>query len=244
MMERDILLCSTFVIDHAKLGREFGILAENELEGPLDGDRNDYDSFIASIGGGTKFRFGDRLSISPGMGFVFAHTDNDYDPHSRLGKEILRELDETAVNWDANSISYVPNIAGAYEWSTGPVDFIIESRYSYYATRILDGGRDTDGISTDSQVLSARIAGEFPLGISVAGVPLRSELAYGRVQMFGDINDTLRTDYYNIVGAKILTRKTDRIPILEYIGVEGRYFWGDEFDGWSLGLTLSLNDKE
>ncbi|MFT4548702.1 MAG: hypothetical protein ACI9MB_002655, partial [Verrucomicrobiales bacterium] len=60
----------------------------------------------------------------------------------------------------------------------------------------------------------------------------------------GDIQDTLQTDYYNIVGLKILTRQTDNLPLLKHIGLEGRYFWGDEFDGWSAGLTLSLDQSK
>ncbi|MFT5409145.1 MAG: hypothetical protein ACI9NC_001866 [Verrucomicrobiales bacterium] len=218
--------------------------AENELGGPLEGDRNEYNSFIASIGGGEKFSFGDHFSLSPGMGFVFANTENSYTAHSKLGRSLERELDDVAVNWDVNSITYVPNLEGAYTRSVGGIDFTLSSQYSYYRTDVLGGGRDTQDLETDSQVLATRIAAEFPLGISLGRLPLRSEVAYARVDLGGDIQDTLQTDYYNIVGLKILTRQTDNLPLLKHIGLEGRYFWGDEFDGWSAGLTLSLDQSK
>ena len=213
--------------------------ADNTIRtGPLFGDRVSYESLIFNLGLGGRVRVTDSFSITPSFDLIYGQTEQTFTPRSDAGRLLDRNYRGELVNWDTDTLTYAPKLDFDYRKTFGAVDFRYTLSLGYYETDVVGGDGDFE---SDSSVIANTIGVEVPLGVSLFEWPLRSEIDFTRVDSSGGIENSLRTDSFYRANVSLITRETKRFPLLTKIGIDGGYTWADSFDGYSLGVTGTLD---
>ena len=213
--------------------------AENTIpDGPLFGDHVTYESLIFNLGLGGRVKVTDSFSITPSFDLIYGNTEQIFTGRSDAGRVLIRDHSGDLVNWDTDTLTYAPKLDFGYRKTFGAVDFRYTLSLGYYETDVVSGDGDFE---SDSTTIANTIGVEVPLGFSLFEWPLRSEIDFTRVDSSGGIENSLSTDSFYRANVSLITRETKRFPLLTKIGIDGGYTWADSFDGYSFGITGTLD---
>jgi hypothetical protein len=206
----------------------------------LNGNESDFTTLALSIGGGPRFYFGSSgFSVLPAFDFLFAHTENSFTGNTPAGEAIV--ADGRFVNWEVYTVSFVPSFELRYQrqWDRWKPTFT--SGFAYFSTLPLS--RSTDSLSFRSE--SMTLANKMDLDYTTPWSVLDRRMHFGgdlsRTDLFSGLRGALGTDHYYQTDARITFDVLGKIWALKSVGVTGGYFWCDAFNGFTVGLDVSLS---
>jgi hypothetical protein len=215
------------------------ITAENEFQnGYLAGNRTVYDVLAVQLGGGARFQLTDHLSLAPAISGIYAHTENEFKPRNAIGDAIQAAASGTYVDWEVDTWSVAPELAGRYEWNWGRTTFELGSRYSFYHTESFNSSSSVVGVNGDSQTWQNKLDVDAPLGWKLFGRELRTGGFFARTELFGNVARGLNEDHVYTLNGRFVMDLVGKVWKVRWLGAGVSYLWGDHFNGWTAGLDL------
>jgi hypothetical protein len=196
--------------------------------GVLDGNKSTVTSLAAFLGGGVRFTIWEDWSLAPTFGIIYAHTENDFDARNEAGQNVVRLAGSQAnslVNWSADTITLVPGM---------------ESLFKYFNTQPIERSTTALSFESDSKWWLNEVDVEWRMPLYLWGRQLRTGAYFGRAELSGGVEDTLKTDHLYQAGGRFVMDIQGLLWHVEYVGVGAGYFWADKFSGWTLGAEISF----
>jgi hypothetical protein len=220
------------------LGR---LQAGNEFsQGYLQGNRSNYDTRAALFGFGARFYFTPGISLAPVFSGIYAHTENEFLPATPLGQVIKDVGSGTIVDWQVDTWSVVPGLDFRFDWTWGRTAFEFRSRYNFYHTESFESPSPFVAVNGDSQTWENKLDADIPLGWHLLGCELHTGGFFSRTELFGGAAEGLNTSSFYTVNGRLVLDPNGKLWKLRWFGFGASYFWGNQFQGWSAGIDLSL----
>ena len=214
---------------------------ENDFEsGYLEGNRSESSLLALQAGGGARFYFTDHFSISPLLGTIYGHSENDFIAGNAVGRKVKAEAGGTLVDWDLDTWSVVPSLDLRYDWQWGRTTLEFSSRFSYFHTESFQSSSPVLGIDGDSQTWENKLDLDVPLGVRLFDRELHTGGYFAHTQIMGDASGGLDCDAIETVNGRLVLDVEGAVWPLRWIGVGCSYSWSESFTGWSTGLDLNF----
>ena len=196
---------------------------------------NKIESSITSVqfGGGVDLHVTDRFSVTPTIGMIYGHGEYEFDAKTAAGRA-LGNLDT-----DFDTIGVVPGIAVAYKLPVGKHTIEFSSGYAFYGTSdIGDSGPLDVGGSAHEWV--NKIDADFVLPGSLWNCGMHTGGYVSRTDLFGDITDSLRSDFFYSLHARFLLNTEGKLWKMSRLGLGATYTLGDDFTGVDFGVEVNF----
>lgn len=215
------------------------ISAENEFEsGVLNGNEMQFDTFGVEGGGGVRFYFTEKLSLSPTISGIYGHTENTFTSRNPVGDAVLAGGKGTLVDWDIDTWSIVPALDFQYEWSWWRSVFTLTSRYNFFHTESFQSSSPVVSVNGDSQTWENKIDVDIPLKWQVFGHELHTGGFFSRTELYGDAAQGLNANHFYTVNSRLVLDLLGDFWKVRWFGFGASYFWSPNFDGWSAGADI------
>jgi hypothetical protein len=220
-------------------------LYENTFDsGALLGNRSTIETLAVSIGGGARFIFLDYFSLTPTFGLIYAHSENEFNARTDVGRQVASLLNDTRLNWEADTLTLVPGLEGRYEETFGPVTLLVSSLFKYYDTRPIQRSTTALSFESESQSWENKLDVDVALPLHVFGRPFHVGGYFARADLFGGLEQAFGTDYIYKAHGRVVLDIQNAIPKfgwVKWIGLGGGYFWSNNFSGYSFGIEVRLD---
>ena len=211
--------------------------------GVLDGNKSTVTSLAAFLGGGVRFTIWEDWSLAPTFGIIYAHTENDFEAQNEAGQNVLRlagSRANTLVNWSADTITIVPGMEARYRHLFGSVQLTVKSLFKYFNTQPIERSTTALSFESDSKWWLNEVDVEWRMPLYLWGRQLRTGAYFGRAELSGGVEDTLKTDHLYQAGGRFVMDIQGLLWHVEYVGLGAGYFWADKFSGWTVGAEISF----
>lgn len=223
------------------LGNVGNMNAENRYDsGYLAGNGMNFDTYGIQAGGGGRVYFTDAFSAAVTVSGIYGHTKNNFVSRNATGDVVNAIANGTLVNWEVETWSVVPSAGLRYQWPLGRAILAVQSQYTFYHTESFNSTSPLVDVNGDSQAWENRLEVDVPLGLHVLGYELRTGGFISRTEMAGGVADGLKSSHIQTANARLVVDVLGQTWVVKWIGVGATYYWGDNFNGWSAGVDLSL----
>jgi hypothetical protein len=213
----------------------------NDFEsGYLAGNRAQYETHAVQFGGGARFYFGEHLSLAPLFSGLYGHTANEFHAGNPLGEAIKAAGSGTLVDWQVDTWSAVPAVELKYDWLWGRTAFEFRSRLNYFHTESFESSSPLVGVEGNSQTWENKLDVDVPLGWRCLKGELHTGGFFSRTELFGDAVQGLSLTGFYTLNGRFVWAPLGRLLKLRWVGLGASYFWGNNFQGWTAGVDLSL----
>ena len=221
------------------LGNVGMVSAENQFQtGYLAGNRMTYDTLAIQGGGGAAIHFGDHLSLSPTISGIYGHVENQFDPQTANGDYFRTLGTGTLVDWTMETWSVVPALELEYQWMWRRTTFEFCSRFSYFHTESFETTSPILGVNGDSSTWLNKLDVDVPLGLKVLGRELHAGGFFSRTELFDNVAHGLNSGYVYTVNGRFVIDLQGKLWKVRWLGLGASYFFGEHFDGWTMGMDL------
>jgi hypothetical protein len=208
--------------------------------GYLEGNGSLYDLLAVEAGGGARFLFNDHFSLTPTISGIYGHTENTFQPRNAVGDFIEANGSGTVVDWKLDTWSVVPSLEAQYTWQWKRTTFEFNSRYDYFHTESFQSTSPVIGVSGDSHTWENKLDVDVPLGWKLFERELHTGGFFSRTELFGGAAAGLNEDHLYAVNGRLVLDLLGKVWKVRWLGIGYSYFWGDHFNGWSVGADLRL----
>lgn len=216
--------------------------ADNTIQhGTIAGNLSRTNTRAIELGSGARFYFGRSVSVAPKLALIYARTTNEFLPRNAAGSTFASRFSGLLVDWHLNSMTLVPSIDVMVDWQMGRTHFEFVSDFHTYWLWTFGESSPVVDFDGASQVWLNSIDVDVPLGVKILGRELRSGGYFSRAELFGDIEEALRTSHIHTINGRLVVDLTDRVWKTSWLGFGGSYFWGPDFTGWSAGVDIKMN---
>jgi hypothetical protein len=217
-----------------------GHFANHFGDGPLVGSTSTYDTYSLGLGAGPRVWLLPELSVLPSFSLLYAYTENDFDAGTEAGEAAEQVVDGRLVDWHTHTLTFIPSIELRYRRPFGPVTITLTSTYTYFATTPIARSTDAYSFTSDSQIWSNRAELGVTTPWSVARWPVLAGGFFERMDLWGGLRESLRTDYVHAVGGHVALDPGGMLWKMTEVGVAASYFWSGSFSGWTLGVDWAV----
>ena len=216
--------------------------AKNNFKmGDLSGDTSEYKTFAIEFGGGARFWFNNNFSIAPTFMGMYGHTEESYTANSTFAQMNLPQAKQLGlVDWNADTWTLRPSLNLQYQYTWDRTIFTLSSEPTYFHTESFNSSSPNVGVNGDSETWANKIDVDAPLGVEFYGHELRTGGFFSRTDLYGDIQDGLKTDYMYEAHGRIVLDFLNQLWKMQWIGVGVSYVWGSSFSGWSYGADVTF----
>jgi hypothetical protein len=216
--------------------------AKNDFNsGLFKGDRSESRTFAIQFGGGARFWLNENLSLAPTFMGMYGHTTNEYTAHSAFMVANLPQARQIGlVDWNANTWTVRPALDIQYVLTWDRTIFTLSSDPTYFHTHSFGSSNPNVRIGGDSETWANKFDVDVPLGEQLFGHELRTGGYLSRTQLFGDIKGGLNTEHLNEVHTRLVLDVLNQLWKAQWIGIGASYYWGSNFNGWSLGADVAF----
>jgi Solitary outer membrane autotransporter beta-barrel domain len=216
--------------------------AKNDFtSGQFKSDRSESRTFAIQFGGGARFWLNQSLSLAPTFMGMYGHTTNEYTAHSAFMTANLPQARQLGlVDWNANTWTVRPALDIQYVVTWDRTIFTLSSDPTYFYTHSFSSSSPQVGIGGNSETWANKFDVDVPLGKQLFGHELRTGGYLSRTQLFGDIKDGLNTEHLNEVHTRLVLDFLNQLWKAQWIGIGGSYYWGSNFNGWSIGADVAF----
>jgi hypothetical protein len=205
----------------------------------LSGNESDFETLALSIGGGPRFYFGSSgFSVLPAFDFLFAYTKNTFIARTPTGQALV--ADGQYVNWEACTISLVPSFELRYRKEFGRWTPTFTSAYAYFTTMPLSRSTTALSFRSDSKVFANKMDLDYLTRWCFLYCPVHFGGDVSRTDLFNGLRTALATDFYYQAEGRVTWDLPGKLWGLGSVGVAGGYFWCSSFNGYSIGLDVTL----
>jgi hypothetical protein len=209
-------------------------------ENQLAGNESEVATFAMSLGAGVRFTFLEHFSLAPSFGVIYSHTSNEFTATTDVGRAVLDQFDEVLVNWDADLITLVPAIEGRYRQRFGSFTVELTSVFKYFETKRIRSSTDALSFEDNAQWWRNEIDVDYRLPLYAFGRQFRTGVYFARSELWGGLEDGLKSDYLYDTGARFVVDLLGVLWKVEWLGIGGGYFWGENFSGWTIGADIRM----
>ncbi len=209
-------------------------------ENELAGNESQVDTFAMSLGAGVRFTFLEHLSLAPSFGVIYSHTSNEFTAKTDVGRAVLNQFDGILVNWDADLITLVPGIEGRYRQRFGSFTIELTSVFKYFETKQIRRSTDALSFEGDAQWWRNELDVDYRLPLYAFGRQFRTGVYFARSELWGGLEEAFKSDYLYDTGARFVVDLLGVLWKVEWLGIGGGYFWGENFSGWTIGGDVRM----
>ena len=189
---------------------------------------------------GWDFPVARELVLRPMVNFSYGHLESDTSLAGRLVESqtgaALRFLDGGQL--DAYGLG--ASLMLDYEHYRPEYEVDVELRYTSIQLRSFgDTSTAVQGSST-ARTLNLWSRWRAPTGMTLLERPLRYVLEYVHTRFIGDLDGVLGFDHLNSVGAGLELDLGKYDSVVTRARLVGRYKFGDNVTGWSVGFAVSF----
>ena len=211
------------------------------VSGLLKSDRSESRTFAIQFGGGARFWLNGNLSLAPTFMGMYGHTSNEYTAHSAFMAANLPQARQIGlVDWNTNSWTLRPSLDIQYVYTWDRTIFTFASDPTYFHTKGFGSSNPNVSIGGNSKTWANKFDVDVPLGEELYGHELRTGGYLSRTQLYGDIKSGLNTGYLNEAHGRLVLDFLSQLWKVQWIGIGGSYFWGGNFNGWSVGGDVAF----
>ena len=207
----------------------------------LDGDNSEYKTFAVEFGGGARFWFNDNFSIAPTLVGMYGHTEESYTANSSFTQSLVPSAQKAGlIDWNADTWTITPALNVQYQYTWQRTILTLSSEPDYFHTESFSSSSPNVSVNGDSTTWENKIDVDTPLGVELFGHELRTGGFFSRTDVYGDLQDGLKTDYIYEAHGRIVLDFLGQWWKVQWIGVGVSYLWGSSFNGWSYGADVTF----
>lgn len=223
----------------------YGFSKVTQSIAPVEGVGTDDFSRLStnSLGLGTGLKVPamfEGFSMTPRLFLAWAHLKRKYDFNNSYSQQNLQPLDRDIYNTSGEVLIYTPSIQLMYEFEALDGEASIHTRYSHLFNESLNGKSEIIDISSDTGLLQSEFEGVFPSGYDLMGRNIDIHPFVVRSDVYGDARSGLGFSYFHEVGVDLIFSHPTDQSLLKDISIGCSYTFGDDFDGWRLGIGLGI----
>ncbi|HWN96679.1 MAG TPA: hypothetical protein VNT99_16745 [Methylomirabilota bacterium] len=214
----------------------FGYLSgDNDITaGPLRGNEMEESAIALHLGGGVALQFTDRFTVTPTIGVLYGSYDPGFKGRNAIGRTVEAAIDDET----ADTLGVTPGIGLAYKQPMGKSTWEFSAGYTYYATTDV-GNNDIDQ-GGSSHIFEQRADLDIPLNASLWDCPLHTGGYLSLTEAVGDISDTMRSDFWGTLHARLLLNTEGKLWKMDRIGLGVSGILAEHFTGWDAGIEVSF----
>jgi hypothetical protein len=201
-----------------------------------------WNSFSATGGVGWDFPIDAReeLRLRPVFNFTLGHVTSDVSLLQALINAELGTSFEIVEDQDMNAYGLGGSLMLDYERYRENYEIDVELRYTNIQLRTF--GSTSEGLRGESESNTAGVWARWraPTGLMLLQRPLRYVLETSQTRYYGDQRGALGFDHLTSLGAGIELDTSAYTDIISRTRVLGRYVFGNNVSGVSLGLAVSF----
>jgi hypothetical protein len=220
------------------LGHYVGINQFNDTV--LEGNESRTSGWAMSLEGGARVNFPADLSSRLTLGVIYGRTKNQFDAQTPTGQQVEQVAGGGFVNWVVDSITLAPSFELSWRPRIGDFSFIPSSRVVYYRTEQLHSNSDALEVGGDSTTWTNRLDADYKTPWDIGGYSLHLGGHFSRVNLYGNVQDGLQSNYFYEAGPRIVAEVWDDLWIIQFLGLSATYFWSNSFSGWTWAIEMNL----
>ena len=199
-----------------------------------------WNSLSGTVGAGWDFRLNDRLVLRPIFNFSLGHVESDLSIFNDILENQSGQDIQFLDNGQLNAYGVGGSLMLDYEnyLPDGEVD--VELRYTNITLHSYGHPSEAVEGSSDAKTASLWARYRAPTGAIVLDRPLRYVLELAHTQFFGDLRGALGFNYLTSVGAGLELDSSKYDIFITRTRLLLRYKFGDNVQGWSVGLAVSF----
>jgi hypothetical protein len=199
-----------------------------------------WNTVTGTVGIGWDFRIASELVLRPMFNFTLGHMTSDLAVAERIiegktGKDI-----EFLENGRLNAVGYGGSLMLDYEHYRRDYEIDVEVRYTNIYLQSIPGTSEGVKGSTLAQNLNLWSRWRAPTGLTALQRPVRYVLEFTYSLYFGDQEDALGFNQLFSIGAGLELDTSRYLYLTQRIRLIGRYRFGQNVTGWSIGLGISF----
>jgi hypothetical protein len=197
---------------------------------------------VVSVTGGIGWDFpiARELVLRPMFNFSYGHVESDA---SIAGRFVESETGATLEFLNGGTLDAY-GLGGSlmldYEHYRPEHEIDVELRYTNI--HLQSFGSTSTGVqgSSDAQTVNLWTRWRAPTGLVMFERPVRYVLEYVYTRFLGDLDGVLGFSHLNSVGAGLELDVSKYDMIVSRLRLVGRYKFGDNVQGWSVGMAISF----
>ena len=199
-----------------------------------------WNSLSGTVGIGWDFPVAKELVLRPMMNFSLGRVSSDLAIGQALveiktGKD-LEFLDDGHLD----ALGLGGSLMLDYERYRPENEIDVELRYTYIHLQSINSSSEAVEGHADSQSLSLWSRWRAPTGLIALQRPIRYVLEFSHTQFIGELRGALGFDYLTSLGTGLELDSSAYSVIITRTRLLGRYKFGDNVRGWSIGLAVSF----
>lgn len=212
------------------------VIAEQE-EGSSEGRAKDR-VYGAYAEGGLSYQLTNKWKAVAGLGLHVMQYDNSYRSGGFVS-DVVEPATE-GLFFDTNATALVGEFQSRLKYSseTWDVPWEFQSTYSYYAGETISTGDELPNVRPETWSWANGVAVHWPLP-EVWDLPNQARFHARRIDVGGDVTDTMGTRNYYELGLGWLFNISDGVSWFDNIGVSVSLNIGSAFRGGSLVLLYN-----
>ena len=196
-------------------------------------------TYALKLGGGVNMNILEDTDMKIGASYIYSRVNSDYrtvkpletsDPLDRVIDHVFRSDHDYNTYEFVTGLEYHPTINEYQPYISGDV--------RYFDTKIDDNfATITD---TTALISKLKVGVITPEVTSVYGLPLKLEFYASNVFIGGDMDDTLDTDNFYVLGSTFHLGTTTLIKQVSEVSFDINIVRGDNLDGLNFGFGMSF----
>jgi hypothetical protein len=211
------------------------------IEGTGENDFSTINTDSAGLGAGIDIKLSDNWILSPQADLIYSHSKSRYDYNNQFSQEILQIFDGNLFNWDVETLSYNPGAKIEYQNNLGCGVTILPSlQYTQIFVESVSTNSDLIDVSSSSGVLSSRLRAEVEDVLKIGQQSLTFIPQFSRTDLYHDARADLGINYFHEFSIGLLAKNQQSLPIFKDLGLSAGYTFGEDMNGWRIGLDANL----
>ena len=195
---------------------------------------------ISGTGGiGWNFPLTERLKLRPIFNFSLGHVESDLSLAGRVLQQRSGREFEFLQRGRLNALGLGGSVMIDYEDYRTEREIDAEFRYTNIVLQSFHSSQAVEGRAS-AQSTSLWLRQRTPTGFTVFDRPLRSVVELAHTQFLSDLRGALGFQWLSSVGAGVEIDASKYDIFVSRLRIMGRYQFGDNVRGWSIGVAVSF----
>lgn len=199
-----------------------------------------WNTISATVGIGWDFHIAQDLVLRPIANFSYGHVESDL----KVAAEVLENKTGRDISFLDNGQLDAAGVGGSimldYERYRPENEIDMELRYTNIYLQSVGNTSEAVQGSAYSQSLSLWTRWRAPTGLTALDRPFRYVLEFSHTQFLGDLRGALGFNWLTAVGAGFELDTSNVTWLTTRWRLIGRYKFGDNVQGWSVGVACSF----
>jgi len=199
-----------------------------------------WNSVSGTAGVGWDFRIAEDWVLRPMFNFSLGHVESDLSIATDIAERRLNREIDFLDNGQLNSVGVGGSVMLDYEHYLPEGEVDVELRYTDIYLQSFGNTSDAVRGHADARSAAAWARWRAPTGFVLMERPLRYVLEFAHTQFLGDLRGVLGFDWLTSVGAGLELDSSKYDIIVTRTRLLLRYKFGDNVEGWNVGLAVSF----